>query len=649
MHLDTARSKRFYRLFNALTLETDQALGVAEHPLDLPGATPGDQLAVLQRIADEPELISDFISNTPLALTADDKSILEQWMNLLSGKFLLSGFSDNGNALLESEMGTVEICGITQEISEIVSAPSFVKTVVMPFDDVLTFGAAIATYPVAIGPNMAKTLKDEQDGVEGKAILRTPEQFIPALGKWREEKLERDWLELQKQMRRDYDKAHGIEEMPKGFHRSIIADLCEEYQDEDPGEGADDIIKVFLATAETTLREQAIRGPVRRKLATALADLSKDELRSIADHLLVDAAFWTMTKRELIETIGDAISNGPESPASLENQLTLVSDDIHEEFWTIFENGGKIEAEKPNESMIGWEAAPPLVFLYQREFGDPFTFAIMSEVMDKASDIDRKTLDAARFLVSEVDNAARVCATFYGIIAAEDFASEFNRLMDADMPADFIIEQLLQLVAYGYPDYDICIDDGVIYLCDELLTPNGNGVEPESAEADAIRAFRQHVLERHRTTGRVPLERIINLESCMDYALELDSAHLLRDWLNAHVPDGADDYRYADGLLFDIFDSTRGPIDPNYVPQLLIDAGALPEDIDIANDLLALTMRFVNNIPLWENGGYSPTELAERETGRRIFFNEDGRPKKIGRNDPCPCGSGKKYKKCCGR
>ncbi|WP_304055492.1 SEC-C metal-binding domain-containing protein [Nitrosomonas communis] len=23
-------------------------------------------------------------------------------------------------------------------------------------------------------------------------------------------------------------------------------------------------------------------------------------------------------------------------------------------------------------------------------------------------------------------------------------------------------------------------------------------------------------------------------------------------------------------------------------------------------------------------------------------------PAKVGRNDPCPCGSGKKYKKCCG-
>ena len=34
----------------------------------------------------------------------------------------------------------------------------------------------------------------------------------------------------------------------------------------------------------------------------------------------------------------------------------------------------------------------------------------------------------------------------------------------------------------------------------------------------------------------------------------------------------------------------------------------------------------------------------------RKSFNEDHRAvsNKVGRNDPCPCGSGKKYKKCCG-
>ena len=38
----------------------------------------------------------------------------------------------------------------------------------------------------------------------------------------------------------------------------------------------------------------------------------------------------------------------------------------------------------------------------------------------------------------------------------------------------------------------------------------------------------------------------------------------------------------------------------------------------------------------------------EAPTGN-TFAPESGRPtSKVGRNDPCPCGSGKKYKKCCG-
>jgi SEC-C motif-containing protein len=50
-------------------------------------------------------------------------------------------------------------------------------------------------------------------------------------------------------------------------------------------------------------------------------------------------------------------------------------------------------------------------------------------------------------------------------------------------------------------------------------------------------------------------------------------------------------------------------------------------------------------------------ELAEftRETGRWVCSGGTMDPKapprrvvKAGRNDPCPCGSGKKYKKCCG-
>lgn len=43
--------------------------------------------------------------------------------------------------------------------------------------------------------------------------------------------------------------------------------------------------------------------------------------------------------------------------------------------------------------------------------------------------------------------------------------------------------------------------------------------------------------------------------------------------------------------------------------------------------------------------------LFEREDGEWRFVTGGGIPvtsEKIGRNEPCPCGSGKKYKKCCG-
>ena len=52
-------------------------------------------------------------------------------------------------------------------------------------------------------------------------------------------------------------------------------------------------------------------------------------------------------------------------------------------------------------------------------------------------------------------------------------------------------------------------------------------------------------------------------------------------------------------------------------------------------------------LPEWD--GVLPeerrAEIFKEWKASKIFVAE----KKIGPNDPCPCGSGKKYKKCCGR
>ena len=52
-------------------------------------------------------------------------------------------------------------------------------------------------------------------------------------------------------------------------------------------------------------------------------------------------------------------------------------------------------------------------------------------------------------------------------------------------------------------------------------------------------------------------------------------------------------------------------------------------------------------LPQWD-------DIFDEETKKRLYREQKQsgtirKEKKIGRNDPCPCGSGKKYKKCCGR
>src|SRR5207302_10854259 len=41
----------------------------------------------------------------------------------------------------------------------------------------------------------------------------------------------------------------------------------------------------------------------------------------------------------------------------------------------------------------------------------------------------------------------------------------------------------------------------------------------------------------------------------------------------------------------------------------------------------------------------APAPFEETHDEPRLPYRA---PKKVGRNEPCPCGSGKKYKKCCG-
>ena len=48
--------------------------------------------------------------------------------------------------------------------------------------------------------------------------------------------------------------------------------------------------------------------------------------------------------------------------------------------------------------------------------------------------------------------------------------------------------------------------------------------------------------------------------------------------------------------------------------------------------------------PMARENVYGKAATPEKENKTYVKSASE----KVGRNDPCPCGSGKKYKKCCG-
>ncbi|MBN2221794.1 MAG: SEC-C domain-containing protein [Vallitaleaceae bacterium] len=107
-------------------------------------------------------------------------------------------------------------------------------------------------------------------------------------------------------------------------------------------------------------------------------------------------------------------------------------------------------------------------------------------------------------------------------------------------------------------------------------------------------------------------------------------------------------------------------------PKMLLE-NVLPyfelHDQEEAEEVLQLLIAVYNKNRLWINKGYSPSELfgktklqsktiapnvlntsnAPNTLGTNITPVDFVKKAKIGRNDSCPCGSGKKYKNCCGK
>ncbi|WP_294352876.1 SEC-C metal-binding domain-containing protein [uncultured Clostridium sp.] len=99
-----------------------------------------------------------------------------------------------------------------------------------------------------------------------------------------------------------------------------------------------------------------------------------------------------------------------------------------------------------------------------------------------------------------------------------------------------------------------------------------------------------------------------------------------------------------DSLVTELVYYIKNEIGTMSIVNLLETRGIVfKEDSELSSKLISAVAEVYNNTPIWTLKGLTAIELENRRSTTIV------KEKQPGRNDPCPCGSGKKYKKCCGK
>lgn len=160
--------------------------------------------------------------------------------------------------------------------------------------------------------------------------------------------------------------------------------------------------------------------------------------------------------------------------------------------------------------------------------------------------------------------------------------------------------------------------------------------------------FMDHLVRAHRETERCPLSPRLVQEGWLDFACSLPEAIALRDFLDGVVPDGENDYFFADDTVEELARAAVTTGSLGSAMRVLKQYG-YPHKEPSTVKLIRLLINFYKALPAWDAYGWSRRERMERLTGRKVFYAPDGNEIRPGEADPCPCGSGRPYGECCGR
>lgn len=697
MHLNEAQANHLYDLLSALVLSANQAFGILpdEELLAPDGSFDLDACReVLDRVWDDPSLIDELVERNPLGLPPRVLAELTSWKDRICGPQLLLGYDRRGRALFSIGESRVAVMGVTQDIEEVVpeEPPTVVFVTLLPFAGSVVYDTMVRLPPVSYGPGFRSMLEKEVQEAAEYPLVETADDFVALARRVNAQHEEDDWVRFQRQMDRERWERDGTEPLVKGVHRGELAGLSDEVREKRVNERLQETwygSEERDPASELARRAQKV-APVHTFEDTLATDKRADLERDARG--LGISGTSSLRKAQLAERVAQEWIDDPQI---LRNTLVTCFEAEYATFRGLLAapDGHMEFAEKDAGQHRFLMPCPPIsrLFLYE----GTFTALVPEELRAQARSLDFDQVEARRARIERAGHLSEVLTELCGAAAVRDLPTRYEGLFGEKIELDDLVDDLvvLQKRQGSYPTFELWLDrqaegydatrdkaafayvihyslgdaqigedmyDGVLAGLEakgEEITRDGvnevldkleRRIEREQTTRDKMLRALIAEHERKAEYGPFPLDPSLATGEAYDWKLRLPEVANLRRWLDAHVPDDEDDFLYADYVIEQLLDVQMGSTRPTEIVEAASELGVFETTEDVEG-VLGRIMAMVNALPDWWNNGWSPDALHERSTGRKVFRNPDGTPMKIGRNDLCPCGSGKKYKKCHGR
>ena len=375
-------------------------------------------------------------------------------------------------------------------------------------------------------------------------------------------------------------------------------------------------------------------APIR--LIDVLSVLTKVELDAIRKQLEL-GGMSTLKKAELAAELAQTI------PAHFEKVLATFDQEMYNLIKNLIKKSGSLPIKDVSldhnvNSLTNFGIVFPVILNGQKQYAMPV------ELLDQFKQIDQAKLQESIRRNTEWIRLVHGMTYYYGVIESSKMIEKLESLTKSEvnirkysqvvsLASDYY--QLMRLLEYPPGEY---IVDESMYNVEEI-------VDDHNSRPD---------IDYYPFTKKQLL--IAGEPGFIDKSSEM--VKFLRFLSESYDISAEDKDEIAEALIY--------MINSNDPPSKLIEylqSGLEFPTFEFAQQLTTHIMEVYNNTRQWTLKGYKPTELRkEREKHLRSmpahpFSQPQGASnvidfstrQKVGRNDPCPCGSGKKYKKCCGK